>query len=518
MKSMKIVLSLLFFSCLCFSAAAQNMVRNGNFESGIGSWKTNVVDAQDTLAEPPTAQASFSAVSPGLGGSKKALFVEVVQPGKLDRYITASGPLSIQTNNSYEISFRAVSTKNRTISIGVYTDVNSDSAFFSQVIEINGKDMVYGPFKLFYNEKPVHPGLKLNFGGMDGNVTVDDILVKHVETVTEIITNNSLEDIIGDITLPHEGLPHGVWNIYDWGKAPRKGSMNPPDDWTAAIAWGQLYEWKDGNPANNTRVQIRDLAMYYLSKTDSGWHKLQSAVRVEGAAYVEDFVGDVNKPADIRKEPDGSISVTAGDGYNFHFWPSTGRVTIPKGDVLGCFVTVNARLILHDPNGIDDRNSARYLMGVGGDWWQSMDAVWDNWKTNWDMGIGRFRFVTNEWQGFNLITLSPEQTKLFPPPLPFVTAAEKNMAFPANGPLNLNNYPNPFSINTKIEYYLPNNSKVVVDIYNIEGKHLSTLVDEFQLAGMYKVNFNADSLNEGVYFYSLTTGNNRETKKMIVSK
>jgi hypothetical protein len=231
-----------------------------------------------------------------------------------------------------------------------------------------------------------------------------------------ISAQNTIDDVIGDITLPHEGLPHGA-SHFDWGKKPRAGAKNPPAGWTAAIAWGQLYEWIGGNSATNTRVQIRDLKMYYLSKTDNKWHELQKSLLVEGAAYREDFADDESKPANIRKEPDGSISVTAGDGYNFHFWPKSGRVLIPKDDVLACFVTVQCRLILNDLNGFDDRDSARYLMSVGGDWWQSMTAQWDNWTTNADMGIGRFRFVTKEWQGHNLITLSPEETLQNPPPL-----------------------------------------------------------------------------------------------------
>ena len=140
------------------------------------------------------------------------------------------------------------------------------------------------------------------------------------------------------------------------------------------------------------------------------------AIRVDGAAYVEDFQGDVNRPANIRMEEDGSISVTAGEGYNFHFWPREGRINFPRGDVKGIYTTVRARLILDDPEGEDDRNTARYVMGVGGDWWESLSAVWDNWTTNWDMGIGRFRFVTEEWKSFNMISLPPDSIRKYPPP------------------------------------------------------------------------------------------------------
>ena len=93
---------------------------------------------------------------------------------------------------------------------------------------------------------------------------------------TQVFSQTSLEEIITDMTEPHEGRPHGVPPSIDWALAPRYGAEAPPDTWDAAITWGQLYEWIDGNPALNTRVQIRDLEMYYLSKSDLKWHLLQS--------------------------------------------------------------------------------------------------------------------------------------------------------------------------------------------------------------------------------------------------
>jgi hypothetical protein len=167
---------------------------------------------------------------------------------------------------------------------------------------------------------------------------------------------------------------------------------------------------------------------------------------VDGAAYVEDFQGDINRPADIRTEDDGSASVTAGEGYNFHFWPSQGRITYPKGDVKAVFTTVRARLIMDDREGTDDRDSARYVMGVGGDWWESLTAVWDNWTTNADMGIGRFRFVQKEWKSFNMISLPEDSIRKYPPPFhttgPDATGVPGDQKRDAGIP-GLRIYPNP---------------------------------------------------------------------------
>jgi hypothetical protein len=182
-------------------------------------------------------------------------------------------------------------------------------------------------------------------------------------------------------------------------------------------AWGQLYEAATGNPATNTRVQIRNIRAYMLSQRDGQWHPLQSSIKVEGAAYREDFAGDVNRPADIRYEPDGSISVKAGDGYNFHFWPATGRASIDPNDVAGILTTVQARLVIDNPQQANDIALARYVLSMGGDYWLNLTAGWDNWTTNGDIGIGKFKYVTAEWRAFNMSTLSSAQISQNPPPL-----------------------------------------------------------------------------------------------------
>jgi hypothetical protein len=244
-------------------------------------------------------------------------------------------------------------------------------------------------------------------GGCDHS-RVDDVQPQSADPI---------ETIADDMRLPHEGRPHGVPQSFDWAAGPRLGMGNDPGTFKAMIAWGQLYEDADGNPATNTRVQIRDIKAYALSKADGQWHLLQSAHRVEGAAYREDFAGDVNRAADVKVEEDGSVSVKAGEGYNYHFWPSTGRTSIDPDDIGGVWTTVQARLVLDDPDGPDDRDRARYLLSVGGDYWLSLTAQWDQWKTNGDIGIGRFRYVKREWQAFNMTTLSEEELRQNPPPL-----------------------------------------------------------------------------------------------------
>lgn len=80
------------------------------------------------------------------------------------------------------------------------------------------------------------------------------------------------------------------------------------------------------------------------------------------------------------------------------------------------------------------------------------------------------------------------------------------------------NYPNPFNPSTNISYSIPNNSRVLLKVYNSLGKEVATLVNGNQSAGAYSVTWDASSVSSGVYFYQLVAGENIKTKKMILIK
>jgi hypothetical protein len=82
----------------------------------------------------------------------------------------------------------------------------------------------------------------------------------------------------------------------------------------------------------------------------------------------------------------------------------------------------------------------------------------------------------------------------------------------------LQNYPNPFNPSTTIRFELPKASKVNLSIYNILGQKIATLVDEFKIPGYYQIKWDAKSMANGIYFYSIRTGDNIVTKKMILLK
>ncbi len=78
------------------------------------------------------------------------------------------------------------------------------------------------------------------------------------------------------------------------------------------------------------------------------------------------------------------------------------------------------------------------------------------------------------------------------------------------------NFPNPFNPTTKITYSINKESKIVLKVYDTLGNELQTLVAENQFPGNYEVEFNANNLSSGVYFYQLKGSTFTDTKKMII--
>ena len=80
------------------------------------------------------------------------------------------------------------------------------------------------------------------------------------------------------------------------------------------------------------------------------------------------------------------------------------------------------------------------------------------------------------------------------------------------------NYPNPFNPSTTINYIVPKLSLVTLNVYDVLGRKVSTLVNEEEMPGKYTVTFNSGKLASGIYFYQLSSNGNTSIKKMLLLK
>ena len=80
------------------------------------------------------------------------------------------------------------------------------------------------------------------------------------------------------------------------------------------------------------------------------------------------------------------------------------------------------------------------------------------------------------------------------------------------------NYPNPFNSETLIRYALPKQSDVSLEVYNILGQRITTLVNKQMPAGFHEVTFSVNNLPSGLYIYRIQTDGFHDVKKMVLLK
>ncbi|MDO9577301.1 MAG: T9SS type A sorting domain-containing protein [Candidatus Cloacimonadales bacterium] len=86
------------------------------------------------------------------------------------------------------------------------------------------------------------------------------------------------------------------------------------------------------------------------------------------------------------------------------------------------------------------------------------------------------------------------------------------------GNIHLRNHPNPFNPVTTINYNLRQNTNVLLQVYNLKGQIIKTLVNQTQAAGQHSVSWNAVNRSSGVYIYRLQTGTQTATGKCLLLK
>ncbi len=150
-------------------------------------------------------------------------------------------------------------------------------------------------------------------------------------------------------------------------------------------------------------------------------------------------------------------------------------------------------------------------------------GIWNNYNPyNSDIGIAFIGTVLIDNFGNKWITsANAEGTIVEFNENGIITAVHENGEQAIEQPKDfmiLQNFPNPFNPTTTINYALPQAGNVTLKVYDMLGREVATLVNEYKNAGYYQANFDAGKLSSGVYFYTLQAGKFVETKKLVLMK
>lgn len=129
-------------------------------------------------------------------------------------------------------------------------------------------------------------------------------------------------------------------------------------------------------------------------------------------------------------------------------------------------------------------------------------------------GTGRYLIFLLQTRGVNAFIVKDIQVYGM---LSSTGVYNNSIMTPANYTLS-QNYPNPFNPSTEIKYSIPVSGFVSLELYNILGQKVTTLINQQLTEGNYSVRFNASNLSSGIYFYTLRAGDFFKTMKMILLK
>ncbi|GAB4146663.1 MAG: hypothetical protein Fur0015_13120 [Ignavibacteriales bacterium] len=157
-----------------------------------------------------------------------------------------------------------------------------------------------------------------------------------------------------------------------------------------------------------------------------------------------------------------------------------------------------------------------------GDWKTALKfdfATYDGDPNNLTSDSTLWRYITSNIDNIHLFHAEPLDnttlTKLGFTKLPSDVKEISNV--PTGFELS-QNYPNPFNPTTTIQFSLPSQSHVIMNIYDALGRLVKTIVDETRAAGTYAVDFDAANLSSGVYFCKISTDKFTATRKMLLMK
>lgn len=458
-------------------------------------------------------------------------YVRVYQDTTSFPYVNIVGP---QNNSSFSANSNITLDANATIQEGNITKVE----FYQEAMKIG--EAYVSPYQMTWNN--VLPGnyriTCTAYSNTGLNSISDTIIVKVGSNIVTSPYGGTAAQVPGTIEAENFDLG-GQGNAYYDSDAQNSGGLyrafeGVDIETCSDIGGGYDVGWTQSNEWLVYTISVNDSEIYQINarvSSDSGG----------GALHFEidntDVTGTINVPStggwqtwtDILSK---SFSLAAGI-HKLKLFINSAGFNINKIDI-------------YPP---DAKPSLNFIYPEGGELF-SPDSIieikWNSWKVskvnigfsskggkNWssiqnnvDAKFGVYRWKVPEVNSSEckLIIESSDATLLDTSKSTFsigmINSANEGIQVPVNFSIS-QNYPNPFNPSTRINYRVPNESWVIIKIYNLLGKEIKTLVNEKKYAGEYSVAWNGKDLYgndapSGIYFYSIYSGKLKEVKKMVL--
>lgn len=301
-----------------------------------------------------------------------------------------------------------------------------------------------------------------------------------------------------DVHIDNEDRVHVVWTTCMF-KIPDFSVTNPADAVTGLIDTGALFHWDD--ESRTTHVIVDDLMNDINFSEDAG--------------DLGAFKTTISNPT-IGSDESGNLFVTY-SSFSAEDLGGADAEFRPNGDV---YVVGSMDHGATWSSAVNVTNSATPDCEPGdcdSEVWVSMAEKVDNYihimYVN-DKEPGRYTGPGSESDAFNC----PVMYHRVPVDILAIEDNNDNTVAGARPRLE-RNYPNPFQTATTIRFSLDKSDRVSLKVYDVDGRLVKTVVDNQAMdSGRHEVNFRADNLPSGVYFYQLQTSGRSDTKRMLMLK
>lgn len=355
---------------------------------------------------PSAADVTGWGFSPGSSG----LTPTTIQTDTAGGSTGAFQDVSLTPNTTYEakVTFYSDAAVG-TLSLAIYTPS------FTYITYVPPTKITSTPQTLtlqFNSGAAIQAVFKLDIAGTNGTV----VTVTGAQLNSQFIVDpTTAGKLVGDMQGVNEGTPNGVPDNYGFKYGPIISDGNNNNGQDAVETWGTLYVDAAGNPAVNTRVNVRGGLMYWLRASTGKWNLGMATNAFDGNYYSEDFVTSYPDKLNFRTEPDGTLSFNTTAGRVAHWYAPWPRILFDPYDYAGVIVLYQARLIIDDPTGPDDRSIAKFLVNAGGDYYPG--ATTPGIENNPGIGGSKFKYVEIDWRFWCMTTVTLQTLQLYPPPI-----------------------------------------------------------------------------------------------------